>query len=233
MPANILVVDDEPDLLATVGFALSRAGFAVQNAVTGAEAIRMARSEPHPDLVVLDLLLPDVSGTEVCRRLRAAPETERTPILFLTARDDEIDRVVGFELGADDYMGKPFEVRELVLRVEVLLRRSGTPPAAFGSESIAFGRLAIDLAHRRVRIDGSPVVLTPIEFRLLHTLASRRGRVQTRSALQTVLGQGAAEGSRAVDTHIQRLRGKLGRAAEYIHTVRGIGYRFADTPGGE
>jgi two-component system phosphate regulon response regulator PhoB len=178
-----------------------------------------------PDLVLLDLMLPDVEGTEVCRRLRADPKTKGIPIMMLTAKGDEVDRVVGFEIGADDYVTKPFSVRELLLRVRAVLRR-GTEPRESGT--IQVGVLTIDGEAHRVFVEGREVALTALEFRLLSMLAGRRGRVQTREVLlNEVWGLHLNVETRTVDTHVKRLREKLGAAGGLIQTVRGVGYRFA------
>jgi two-component system phosphate regulon response regulator PhoB len=225
MSALILVVDDERDLVATLEYNLEREGFATRSALTGQEALQLAAQEPVPDLVILDLMLPDIPGTDVCRRLRADERTRRVPVLMLTARGDEIDRVVGFEVGADDYVVKPFSVRELLLRVRAILRRAEPEPT--DSQELSCGGLRVDPAAHRVWVDGEEVILTALEFKLLATLLSRRGRVQTRERLlDDVWGIQADVTTRTVDTHVKRLRQKLGRAAGHIETLRGVGYRF-------
>ena len=182
-----------------------------------------------PDLVLLDLMLPDVPGTEVCRHIRGADRTRHVPVLMLTARGEEIDKVVGFEVGADDYVVKPFSVRELMLRVRAILRRS--EPVAARTEAMRFGRLQVDSAGHRAWVDGEAVVLTALELRLLVTLLSRRGRVQTRDTLlRDVWGIDADVTTRTVDTHVKRLRQKLGGASDYIETLRGVGYRLRAHP---
>ena len=221
---KILVVDDEPDAAELVEFNLTAAGFAVILAADGEEAVRKAR-ENEPDLIVLDVMLPELDGLEVCKLLRRESATARVPILMLTARAAEIDRVLGLELGADDYVTKPFSPRELVLRIKGLLRRR--EPDAPGLERLKIGPLAIDLAAHSVSVSGKPVELTATEFKLLATLAQRRGRVQSRDQLlRDVWEYDAAIDTRTVDTHMRRLREKLGRAADYLDTVRGVGYRF-------
>ena len=220
----ILVVDDEPDAAELVEFNLTAAGFAVLLAADGEEAVRKAR-EHEPDLIVLDVMLPELDGLEVCKLLRRDAATARVPILMLTARAAEIDRVLGLELGADDYVTKPFSPRELVLRIKGLLRRR--EPDAAGVERLKIGPLAIDLAAHSVSVSGKAVELTATEFKLLATLAQRRGRVQSRDQLlRDVWEYDAAIDTRTVDTHMRRLREKLGRAADYLDTVRGVGYRF-------
>lgn len=225
MTATILIVDDEQDLVNTVQFALEREGWRTVSAYDGQSALTAAGREPKPDLILLDLMLPDMSGTDVCRQLRGEDNTKDVPIVMVTAKDDEIDRVVGFEVGADDYVTKPFSMRELLLRIKAILRRIDKPrrPEA----EVSFGRLRVDTAGHRVWVDEDEVSLTALEFRLLTTFLSRRGRVQTRDALlHDVWGHTPGLPTRTVDTHIQRLRKKLGPAASYIETLRGVGYRF-------
>jgi two-component system phosphate regulon response regulator PhoB len=226
MARCILVVDDEPDLLELVRFNLDRAGFRVETAASGEEALaRLRRSTP--DLLVLDLMLPDLSGEEVCRRLRANPSLAGLPVIMLTAKSEEVDRVVGFELGADDYVTKPFSPRELVLRVKALLRRSYE--AAASSAPLERGALRLDPERHRCSVKGEEVDLTAKEFQLLEALMRRPGRVMTREKLlDEVWGSDIAVTSRTIDTHLKRLREKLGEAAELIQTVRGLGYRFAE-----
>ena len=225
MTATILIVDDEQDLLETVQFALHREGWRTVTALDGRTALAAATRDPKPDLILLDLQLPDLSGTDVCRQLRGTDATKEIPIVMLTARDDEIDRVVGFEVGADDYVTKPFSMRELLLRIKAILRRVDTPKVSVGRLNV--GRLRIDQAGHRVWVDEDEVVLTALEFRLLTTLLRRRGRVQSRDALlHEVWGHKPGLPTRTVDTHIQRLRKKLGPASDYIETLRGVGYRF-------
>jgi two-component system, OmpR family, phosphate regulon response regulator PhoB len=229
----ILIVDDEPDITSTVQFNLQAEGFRTLVADTGEQGLALANSEPMPDLVILDLMLPDVSGTEVCRRLRQTDTTRRIPIVMLTAKTEPIDRVVGFEVGADDYVTKPFSVRELVLRVKAILRR--TEPTEQQVDSFKLGVLQIDVPGHRVWVENQEVMLTALEFRLLVALVKRKGRVQTRDALLNQVWEMASDvTTRTVDTHVRRLRKKLGRASDYIETLRGVGYRFrpeAQEPG--
>jgi two-component system, OmpR family, phosphate regulon response regulator PhoB len=230
----ILIVEDERDLAATVSHALEQEGWRTATAHDGTSALDIASRKPTPDLVLLDVMLPDISGTEVCRQLRSHAVTEAIPIVMLTARNDEIDRVVGFEVGADDYVGKPFSVRELVLRCKAILRRSRR--GGLGSTTageVRFGELRVDTSGHRVWVAGEELLLTALEFRLLSTLLTRRGRVQTREALlRDVWGHAPGLPTRTVDTHVQRLRKKLGVAAAYIETLRGTGYRFRTVPDG-
>jgi two-component system phosphate regulon response regulator PhoB len=225
MKAKILLVDDEPDALEILGFKLREAGFTPIFAKDGARALAAARQD-RPDLIVLDLMLPEVDGLEVCKILRRDPATAAIPILMLTARAAEMDRVLGLELGADDYVTKPFSPRELVLRIRKLLQRlqaAGEPQA-----QLRVGPIEIDVPRHTAQVEGKPLVLTATEFRLLEILARRRGRVQSRDRLlQDVWGYENPIDSRTVDTHMRRLREKLGDAAEHLETVRGVGYRFA------
>ena len=224
MKPKILVVDDEPDALEVLGFKLKEAGFEPVFAKDGARALAVARDE-HPALVVLDLMLPEVDGLEVCKILRRDPSTATLPIIMLTARAAEMDRVVGLELGADDYVTKPFSPRELVLRIKKLLTRA--PSTEASAAPLRFGTLVIDVPKHEVKVADQPVPLTATEFKLLQLLAERRGRVQSRDRLlQDVWGYDNPIDSRTVDTHMRRLREKLGSAADFLETIRGVGYRF-------
>jgi two-component system, OmpR family, phosphate regulon response regulator PhoB len=232
MSAKILIVEDEADLVGVLTYNLKREGYAVKAAGNGAEALRLLDEDPPPDLVVLDLMLPDISGIDVCRQLRSNERTRRTPVLMLTARGEENDRVRGFEVGADDYVTKPFSVRELMLRVRALLRRASGKEA--GASEGTFGALRVDNAAHRVWVEKSEVVLTALEFRLLGAFLERKGRVQTRDALLADVWDIHADvTTRTVDTHVKRLREKLGPAGDYIETVRGVGYRFKSSPAEE
>ena len=221
---KILVVEDETDLVRTLDYNFRQAGFEVYTATSGREGLRIAAAR-GPDLVLLDLMLPDLQGVEVCRLLKADPKTRTTPVIILTARGEEVDRVVGFEIGADDYVTKPFSVRELVLRVRAVLRRGETTERP--AEVMKLGQLTIDSEAHRVHVEGREVLLTALEFRLLRTLVHRRDRVQTRETLlNDVWGLNLNVETRTIDTHIKRLREKLGKAGSLIETVRGVGYRF-------
>ena len=223
--AQILVVDDEPDILSVLVYHLSREGYRVTTAVNGQGALTTATAE-QPDLIILDLMLPGIDGYEVLQRLRRGERTSSTPVILLTARREEDERVKGFEVGADDYITKPFSARELTLRVEALLRRSKAEPVS-ASRRISVGPVELDREAHRVFSDGVEVDLTRLEYRLLEVLLERRGRVQTRrQLLQAVWDTNAAIETRTVDMHVARLRTKLGGAASLIETVRGIGYRF-------
>ncbi len=227
MAGTILIVEDEQDLVDILDFNLRREGFQTRRATSGEEGLRQAQRTPTPDLVLLDLMLPDLSGTEVCRRLRSDDRTRAIPVLMLTAKDEEVDRIVGFEVGADDYVTKPFSVRELMLRVRAILRRADAIGETPSQEEITNERLRLNPAGHRVWVDDEEVTLTALEFRLLSTLLNRAGRVQTRDTLLTdVWGMQTGVTTRTVDTHVTRLRKKLGPAGAYIETLRGVGYRF-------
>ncbi|HEX2677409.1 MAG TPA: response regulator transcription factor [Polyangiales bacterium] len=232
MPALVLVVEDEEDLAATLEFNLKREGHATRVANTGEAALRAAAEDPVPDVILLDLMLPDVSGTETCRRLKQEARTRDVPIIMLTAKGEEIDRVIGLEVGADDYVVKPFSVRELMLRVRAVLRRTHpneAPHAANGERR--FADLRVDPEAHRAWVGTFEITLTALEFKLLTTLLDRKGRVQTREQLLEEVWQMPSElTTRTVDTHVKRLRQKLGHAGDYIETVRGVGYRFLDRP---
>ncbi len=224
MAPRILIVDDEPDLLELVRFHLAQAGLEVSVCLSGREGLERVQQHP-PDLLVLDLMLPDLSGTEICRRIRADARLADLPIVMLTAKGEEVDRVVGFELGADDYVTKPFSPRELTLRVQAILRRGRAGPHAL----LEHGGLSLDTERHRCRVGDAPVDLTAKEFRLLTTLMGRPGRVMSRQALlEEVWGRDITVTERTVDTHLKRLREKLGPAGDLIETVRGVGYRFAE-----
>ena len=226
--ARILVIEDEPDIQQILEYNLREKGHKVFIAGRGEEGLRIAR-EKRPDLVLLDLMLPDIPGTEICKTIKGDPTLRNTQVVMLTAKGEEIDRVVGFELGADDYVVKPFSVRELLLRVQAILRRSqGEQDATPGFQ---FGTLRVDREAHRVWAKDAELELTALEFKLLVTLFDRKNRVQTRAALLSdVWGIDADITTRTVDTHVKRLREKLGEAGVYIETVRGVGYRFADNP---
>ena len=222
---RILVVDDEKDIVKVLEFALRQAGFDTASALDGAGALARIR-EKQPDLVVLDLMLPDLAGTEIARQLKANPKTASVPVIMLTARGEEVDKVVGFELGADDYITKPFSFREVVLRVKAILRRN-QPGEARTREEV--GPIKLDLEAHRCYVDGAEVELTALEFKLLETFISRLGRVQTRDQLLRDVWEMTGDlQTRTVDTHIKRLREKLGSGRDLIETVRGLGYRMSD-----
>lgn len=224
MAQKILVVDDEPDAVDLVQFNLTNAGYEVLSAADGHEALEKARAF-CPDLILLDVMLPEIDGLEVCKLLRRDPATSGIPVIMLTAKAAEIDRVLGLELGADDYVTKPYSPRELVLRVKNLLRRrqaEGNP-----ADRMNFGDLVIDVPAHAVTVSSERIELTATEFKLLAVLASRRGRVQSRDQLlKDVWEYDSLIDTRTVDTHMRRLREKLGTAARFLDTVRGVGYRF-------
>jgi two-component system phosphate regulon response regulator PhoB len=229
MEKIVLIVEDEKDLVEILEYNLKREGYRVRSALRGDEAFKQIDTDPMPDLILLDLMLPDISGTEICRRIRAEEKTRDIPVLMLTAKGEEIDRVVGFEVGADDYVTKPFSVRELMLRVKAILRRGRGDTGQ--SDGVTFGCLTIDIPGHRVTVDGKEVAITALEFRLLSTFLERKGRVQTRDVLlNDVWDIHADVTTRTVDTHIKRLREKLGLAGPYIETIRGVGYRFRSRP---
>ena len=224
MANRVLIVEDERDLSRVVAYNFQKEGFDVVVAFTGEQALRAVKEERF-DLVLLDLMLPDISGTEVCKKLKSSPQTASIPVVMVTAKGEEIDRIVGFELGADDYVVKPFSVRELVLRVRSILRRAD--PAAQAPDRFEVDKLKVDRAAHRVWVEGREVALTALELRLLVMLYDRRGRVQSRELLlDEVWGADSDVTARNVDTHVKRVREKLGPAGEYIETVRGVGYRF-------
>jgi two-component system phosphate regulon response regulator PhoB len=222
---RILIIEDEKDVVDLLSLNLRKAGFRVRTAADGAAGLEKVRAE-RPDLVILDLMLPKMPGLELCKILKSDPATRVIPILMLTARADEIDRIVGLEFGADDYVTKPFSPREVILRIKSILRRieSGTDDARLNA-----GKIAIDPARHQVRVDGQLVHLTSLEFKLLWTLMQRRGRVQERDRLlNEVWGYESVIDTRTVDTHVRRLREKLGKAGDMIETVRGFGYRLRE-----
>lgn len=225
MTHRILVVDDEPDITALVAYHLAKAGYRVSTASNGTEALKAA-AEQRPDVIVLDLMLPGLSGLDVLQALRKQEETRDVGVILLTARREEVDRIRGLSLGADDYLTKPFSPQELTLRVAAILRRLAAPSIAGGSQLVA-GPITIDRSAHRVMLDGKELALTATEYKLLATLLERRGRVQTRpQLLETVWEAQPDIQTRTVDMHVQRLRTKLGEAGDLIETVRGFGYRF-------
>ncbi|MBI4799333.1 MAG: winged helix-turn-helix domain-containing protein [Desulfarculus sp.] len=222
----LVLIEDESDIQEVVTFNFQKADFAVHKAGDGEEGLRLVR-RLNPDLVLLDLLLPDMDGREVCRQLKRDNATRSIPIVMLTALAGEADRIVGFELGADDYLTKPFSPRELVLRAQAILRRAKEPPLE--NQVLRVGRLMIDPDRLHVELDGQAIQLTSTEFRLLHYLAGTPGKIHSREyLLDLVWGYSYKGYSRTVDTHIRRLRAKLGSAQDYIETVRGAGYRVRE-----
>jgi len=222
---RILVVDDEPDILGVVTYQLSREGFRVSTAVNGRAAIEAATAEV-PDLIVLDLMMPELDGYETLRLIRDNPRTSRIPIVLLTARDEDEQKIRGLELGADDYVTKPFNARELVLRVQAVLRRTTAEPVV-SRRILGVGPIELDRDALTASVEGRTVDLTLLEYRLLETLLERRGRVQSRrQLLEAAWDTNAQIETRTVDMHVARLRAKLEEAGEMIETVRGVGYRL-------
>jgi DNA-binding response OmpR family regulator len=223
----ILVVEDDNNIARLIEYNLDRAGFSCLVAGTGEDALEVLEKQ-HVDLIVLDLMLPGMDGFEVCRQIKSAgSHASCAPIIILTARGEEVDRVVGFELGADDYVVKPFSPRELVLRVKAVLRRRRSEEPE--PEVLEAGKLLVDVPRHRVTVNGRDVELTRLEFELLATLLRRRGRVQTRDMLSAdVWDMSSDVDTRTIDTHIKRLRQKLGKAGKQIETVRGLGYKFSE-----
>ena len=226
---RILVVDDEPDAIELIRFNLKASGYEVLTAEDGEEALAKAR-KCSPDMILLDVMLPEIDGLEVCKILRRDPATASLPIIMLTAKASEIDRVLGLEFGADDYVTKPFSPRELMLRVRNLLKRKESSKEEV--ERFQVRDIELDVSKYEVKIMGQPIDLTPTEFKLLQILMERKGRVQSRDRLlQDVWGYDQLIDTRTVDTHVRRLREKMGEAADYVTTVRGVGYRLMEPAG--
>ena len=226
MKARLLLIEDDADVVDLIaGYFRKHGEFTFSIARDGAEGLRMAR-EILPNAIILDLMLPKMPGLEVCKILKTDPATRQIPIVMLTAKAEEIDRIVGLEFGADDYVTKPFSPRELILRTNAILRRTGSSDAG-STATLTAGPIVIDPEHHRVTLAGKPLELTAIEFKLLRTLLQRRGRVQARDRLlNDVWGYESIIDTRTVDTHVRRLREKLGKSGNVIETVRGFGYRF-------
>ena len=228
-PLKVLIIEDEPDLALIIKYNLQKAGYEVATELTGGGGL--VKSETFlPDLVLLDLMLPDTSGFEVCRALKSNDLTKHAPVVMLTARGEEVDRVRGFEVGAEDYVLKPFSIKELLLRLKVILKRhsqSGEVPQTF----ITFGPLKINKESHQVWVDEEEINLTILEFNLVCTFVERKGKTQSRAQLlNDVWGTNADLTTRTVDTHVKRLRDKLKSAGRFIQTIRGVGYRFQQTP---
>ncbi len=223
---RVLVIDDEKDLIELVQYNLEKEGFLVTNAQDGESGLAAAFSD-HPDMIIIDLMLPGMDGLEVCRSLRSDNRTALIPIIMLTAKSEESDRILGLELGADDYVTKPFSPRELIARIRAVLRRSSAPKLS--SERIHFGGLTIDLGRREVSCEGTIIPVTATEFRLLRFFALHPGRVYSRDQLiDNALGREVSVVDRTIDVHITGLRKKLGNCGKWIETVRGFGYRFRE-----
>jgi len=229
MLQKILIIEDEPDIRKTLKYNLSKEGFDVICASSLSEGKDYLNDDTF-SLILLDLMLPDGSGLDLCRELKSDTEKKLIPIIILTAKDDEVDKVVGFELGADDYVTKPFSVRELILRIKAVLKRGDIKSDNLEIQR-QFGDLEIDVESHEVFVNKESVVLTALEFKLLRQLVDRRGRVQSRDQLLSdVWGYSADVTTRTVDTHIKRLREKLGSMGKYVQTIRGVGYKFSRTP---
>lgn len=229
MSQKILIIEDEPDIRKTLEYNISREGYHVVSASSLVEAKSQIESDSF-SLILLDLMLPDGSGLDLCRDIKSDKEKSSIPIIILTAKDDEVDKVVGFELGADDYVTKPFSVRELILRMKAVLKR-GEKKSDNVEVQRQFGQLSIDTESHEVFVDNNEITLTALEFKLLCQLVDRRGRVQSRDQLLSdVWGYSAEVTTRTVDTHIKRLREKLGSMGKYVQTIRGVGYKFTRTP---
>ncbi|MFH1496974.1 MAG: response regulator transcription factor [Verrucomicrobiota bacterium] len=230
-PKKILLVDDESDVTDLLAYNLKAKGFVVEAVNDPNRSVGMARTF-MPDLVILDVMMPDLNGIQICRMLRADPKLKRVPVIFLTAKAEESDRIQGLETGADDYICKPFSTKELVLRVQTILRRLGeTVPET--PRILQAGGISLDTERHEVAVGGSPVELTATEFKLLRLLMERRGRVQTREHLLINVWNYETEiETRTVDTHVRRLREKLGAEADWVETIRGVGYRMAERRAG-
>jgi len=221
---NILIVEDEKHIAKLVKYNLDRAGYECVCAASGEEGLGRI-SKYRYDLVILDLMLPGVDGLEICRKIKQDSETKEMKVIMLTAKGEEVDRIVGLELGADDYVVKPFSPRELVLRVKAVLKRGQTDGG--GEEILREGVLCVDIPRHRITLGSKEIIMTPMEFRLLETLMRRRGRVQSREVLLADVWDIHSDvSSRTIDTHVKRLREKLGKSGNLIETVTGIGYRF-------
>lgn len=226
---KVVIIEDEKDLAELIAYNLAKEGWQTTIALDGKSGFERV-SEELPDMVILDLMLPEMSGTEVCRLLRKQESTTAIPVIMVTAKGEEIDRVVGFEVGADDYLVKPFSTRELLLRIKAILRRSA-PSDPQSDKKLSIGGLTVDPSRHKVTVGIEEITLTMTEYKLLLTLAERLGRVQGRERLlQEIWGYSSDADTRTVDTHITRLRSKLGAAGEMIQTVRGFGYKMEPLP---
>ena len=229
MSHKILIIEDEPDIRKTLEYNISREGYKVVCASSLSKGKEHINSSDF-SLILLDLMLPDGSGLDLCREIKSDKDKSPTPIIILTAKDDEVDKVVGFELGADDYVTKPFSVRELILRIKAVLKRGAEKKETLEVQR-QFGELIMDIDSHEVFVNNEQIILTALEFRLLRQLVDRRGRVQSRDQLLSdVWGYSAEVTTRTVDTHIKRLREKLGTMGKYVQTIRGVGYKFSRTP---
>ena len=230
MPSQVLIIEVEPDIRKTIDYNLTKESFKVVQAGSIEEGEKALASN-QIDVIILDLMLPDGSGLTLCRDIKSDDKTKHIPIIILTAKTEEVDRVVGFELGADDYVTKPFSVRELILRVKAILKRGPTSNKNPEDDEYLFGELTLNFEAHQAYINGNEISLTALEFRLLKHLIDRKGRVQTRDQLlEDVWGYSSDVTTRTVDTHIKRLREKLGSVGNHIQTIRGVGYRFSRDP---
>ena len=229
MSQKILIIEDEPDIRKTLEYNISREGYKVVSVSSLSEGKEQINSSDF-SLILLDLMLPDGSGLDLCREIKSDKDKSSTPIIILTAKDYEVDKVVGFELGADDYVTKPFSVRELILRIKAILKRGESKKETLEVQR-QFGELTMDVDSHEVLVNSEQIILTALEFRLLRQLVDRRGRVQSRDQLLSdVWGYSSEVSTRTVDTHIKRLREKLGTMGKYVQTIRGVGYKFSRTP---
>ena len=229
MSQKILIIEDEPDIRKTLEYNISREGYKVVCASSLSKGKEHINSSDF-SLILLDLMLPDGSGLDLCREIKSDKDKSSTPIIILTAKDYEVDKVVGFELGADDYVTKPFSVRELILRIKAVLKRGAEKKETLEVQR-QFGELIMDIDSHEVFVNNEQIILTALEFRLLRQLVDRRGRVQSRDQLLSdVWGYSSEVTTRTVDTHIKRLREKLGTMGKYVQTIRGVGYKFSRTP---
>ena len=227
MTSRVLIIEDEPDIRKTIDYNLSKESYEVIQAASIEEGEKAIASNKI-DVIILDLMLPDGSGLTLCRDIKSEPSTKNIPVIILTAKTEEVDRVVGFELGADDYVTKPFSVRELILRVKAILKRGVSTEIKTDNVQDSFGDLTLNYDAHQAYINNEEISLTALEFKLLKHLINRKGRVQTRDQLlEDVLGYSSNVTTRTVDTHIKRLREKLGIVGEHIQTIRGVGYRFS------
>ena len=227
MTSRVLVIEDEPDIRKTIDYNLSKESYEVIQA-SSIEEGENALASNKIDVIILDLMLPDGSGLTLCRDIKSEPSTKNIPVIILTAKTEEVDRVVGFELGADDYVTKPFSVRELILRVKAILKRGVSTEIKTDNVQDSFGELTLNYDEHQAYINNEEISLTALEFKLLKHLINRKGRVQTRDQLlEHVWGYSSNVTTRTVDTHIKRLREKLGIVGEHIQTIRGVGYRFS------
>lgn len=225
----ILIIEDDKDIAELIAYNLQQEGYSSETVMDGSKAI-MAVRKLQPELLVLDLMLPNMDGLEICRQVKGTDDTRDIPILMLTAKGEEVDKVVGFELGADDYLTKPFSTRELMLRVKAVIRRSQKKASSPMTTKLKFGDLVMDRDRHEVLRKGQPIDLTATEFKLLYYLLENCGRVATRDRLlDQVWGYDSALTTRTIDTHVKRLRQKLGSLGKMIETIRGVGYRFKET----